>query len=136
MAIRADEILTPPVPPVVVKPVSSGPRKKMSIIPIKNIAPVSKTVSSPPPPFVPNPFIFGLPKNPRIIGPADPKTTGLGSQVKSDTKEELFGSGSEGIFGMGEEAENGAGSLSGVSGYVWIGAAILLGYFLIRQSKK
>jgi hypothetical protein len=129
MAIRTDEILTPPVPPVVVKPVSSGPRKKMSIIPIKNIAPVSKTVSStskiksPPLAFVINPV---------EKGPANPKTTGLGSQVKSDTEEELFGSGSEGIFGTGEEAENGAGSLSGVSGYVWIGAAILLGYFLIK----
>jgi hypothetical protein len=59
----------------------------------------------------------------------------LGSQVKL-TEANLFGSfGSEGILGeTGTEGGTGNGTtvVSDIPNYIWIGLALLLGYFLIK----
>ena len=131
MAVRTDEILTPPISPPIARSISPSPKKKISIVPLKNLTPViGKIITSPAKPItlpiIPPKYIYKP-------GPGSPYTTGLGSQVKSDTEVITFGSsGSEGVSGNGEEAVNGTGPLSGVPGYVWIGAAILLGYFLLK----
>lgn len=130
MAIGTDEVLVPPISPPAIKPISPASKKKITIVPIKNITPVKKVVSST---ITTKPLSVVPPKYIYKPGPASPYTTGLGSQVKPDTEVSSFGSfSSEGISGNGEKTINGAGPLSGIPGYVWIGAAILLGYFLLK----
>ena len=144
MALRADtDVITPPPPPETVKKtVTTSLPKKMGIIPVKGITPLPP---SPPKPFIPPPPGIIIPPKKGavipasktvipIIGPGNPYTTGLGSQVKSDTEVSSFGAtGSEGVSGLGTGVEgNGAGVLSSVPNYIWIGAVLVLGYFLMK----
>lgn len=128
--------------PSTVSPSAPGPIK---IVPIKT-APVPKFP-------VPGPIIavplkltpFGSSPDtytsPTISGtikplgsynnPTSPNTTGLGSQVKADL-ETLFGSfGSEGV--TGGEGTNGKGIFSNIPVFVWLIAAVGLGYFLLKD---
>lgn len=145
--VRADEpngiAVPPPSPPpsITTKTLPGAPRKGMKIVPITPLAPVAKKTVIPsstvPTKGSPVPSLPVTSKKTVVTGPADPGTTGLGSQVRLSAEDaESFGSfGSEGLFGGGSasQAGNGVGALSVVPGVAWIGIALLGVYFLTKS---
>lgn len=150
MAVRLDEGgEAAPYSPPKTATVSSVIPKKMKIVPITPITPARKRnglgplIPTPGPSFpVPSPPLSGVTipstKTAKAYtsipsGPANPNTTGLGSQVKSNLGDSLFGLfGSEGVTQGITGTGNGTGVTSGISNIVWIGLAVVLGYFLIK----
>jgi hypothetical protein len=111
-------------------PVQTGGPGKIGVVPIAftpvNTVPASIPTYKPSVPSVPGKI------TPQGTGnPANPNTTGLGSQVVSDL-EGLFGSGgSQGI--SGGTVTNGKGVLSTVPNIVWILLVLGAGYFLLMD---